>query len=66
MICVFIQLVQVSPKHDAASGLVDIGLAGHYLHGEGKSTPEMADFLSAVPAWATPVTWAATWDGHTF
>ncbi|KAH3694079.1 endoplasmic reticulum metallopeptidase 1-like isoform X1 [Dreissena polymorpha] len=52
--------------YDSLKGLVDIGVAGHYLHGRDKHTPEMEQFLAEAPDWTTPVTWTASWDGYVF
>lgn len=57
---------QTTKHHKPDRGIVDIALAGHYLHSKAKHTKEMDDFLAEVPDWATAVTWAATWDGFVF
>lgn len=57
---------QVPKNYDTSRGIVDLGLAAHYLHGEDKHTPEMDAFLAEIPDWSTPVTWTASWDGFIF
>ena len=58
--------LQFSKRHEQDNGIADIGLAGHYIHSEPKHTDEMDKLLAESPDWATPVTWAATWDGFVF
>ncbi|XP_060607181.1 endoplasmic reticulum metallopeptidase 1-like [Ruditapes philippinarum] len=57
---------KVPVNHDTSKGIVDIGLAGHYLHSDDKHTTELDAFLAQTPDWTTPVTWSASWDGFVF
>jgi len=46
--------------------LMDIGINGHILHGNGMKSPAFKEFLAQFPAWSYPVGWTASYKMYKF
>lgn len=57
-------LFQVSPDHKGP--VVEMGIAGHRVHGAQQTTPELRNLLSQFPPWAVTSGWCATYKSYTF
>ncbi|CAH0380645.1 unnamed protein product [Bemisia tabaci] len=54
----------VSPDHKGP--VVEMGIAGHRVHGAQQTTPELRNLLSQFPPWAVTSGWCATYKSYTF
>ncbi|GFR83105.1 endoplasmic reticulum metallopeptidase 1-like [Elysia marginata] len=58
--------IQVEGNKKLTAPLINMGLAGHYLHGINQVSSDLLSLERDLPQWISPVTWTATYDEYVF
>ena len=62
----FLLSPQEENEIDRSDGVVEVAIGGHWLQGEYKMTPELREYVNAMPNWTFPVAWTATYENWIF
>lgn len=57
--------LQVTDK-DAQAPMLELGVAGHFVHGAYQTTPYLKRFLAQFPVWTTTSGWTSAYKAYTF
>lgn len=58
--------VHVEGKKKLTGSLINMGFAGHYLHGINQVSEDLLSLEKELPQFISPVTWSATYDEYVF
>lgn len=57
---------QQKKQHQSSQSIVDVAVAGHYLHGEEQLSPSFKLFLNTFPSWSYPLAVTSTYQTWTY